>query len=108
MSGGHIPLKLAIKSEMGKVKVSKARSYDKGYKYCSKCTAYYLTDSNRCPYCGNLLRRLPRRRKHMRFKRVNPPPEVLLEANEVKVKLIRRDRMKGVALPQKRVAGGGE
>ncbi|MEM2042218.1 MAG: hypothetical protein QW410_02560 [Nitrososphaerota archaeon] len=39
------------------------RSYAAGYKYCSRCRVYRLTDSVRCPYCGILLRNSPRKKK---------------------------------------------
>lgn len=39
------------------------RSYAAGYKYCSRCRVYHLTDSVRCPYCGILLRNSPRKKK---------------------------------------------
>ncbi|MCS7117812.1 MAG: hypothetical protein NZ957_03400 [Thaumarchaeota archaeon] len=39
------------------------RSYAAGYRYCSRCRVYHLTDSVRCPYCGILLRNSPRKKK---------------------------------------------
>jgi len=44
-------------------KISARRSYAAGYKYCSRCRTYHLTDSVRCPYCGILLRNSPRKKK---------------------------------------------
>ena len=85
----------SFKEGMGRMKtvrISKARSYDGGYKYCSNCSLYYLVEGKRCPYCRTQLRTLPRRRAHIQFKRVNPPPEILNEASEVKVKVVRRVR----------------
>jgi len=80
MSRLHAPLKPA----------TQPKSYERGYRYCSRCAAYYLTDDSRCPCCGGQLRLLPRKRKHIQLKRVIPPPEVLAEAGEVRVRLILR------------------
>ncbi len=44
-------------------KTSARRSYANGYKYCSRCRVYHLTDGVRCPYCGILLRNSPRKKK---------------------------------------------
>ncbi|MCS7095139.1 MAG: hypothetical protein NZ988_04965 [Thaumarchaeota archaeon] len=44
-------------------KVITRRSYAAGYRYCSRCRVYHLTDSVRCPYCGILLRNSPRKKK---------------------------------------------
>lgn len=49
------------------------RSYAAGYKYCSRCRTYHLTDSVRCPYCGILLRNSPRKKKPVDSSRyINP------------------------------------
>ncbi len=45
------------------VQKSSRRSYANGYKYCSRCRVYHLTDGVRCPYCGILLRNSPRKKK---------------------------------------------
>ncbi len=69
-------------------KMSLRRSYANGYKYCSRCRAYYLTDSVRCPYCGILLRNSPRKKKAIEknVKYVRVPPEILEEVAEVATK----------------------
>ena len=67
-------------------KMSLRRSYANGYKYCSRCRVYYLTDSVRCPYCGILLRNSPRKTKSLRnAKVVKVPPDIEKELEEVKV-----------------------
>ena len=66
--------------------MSLRRSYANGYKYCSRCRVYYLTDSVRCPYCGILLRNSPRKKKSLRnAKVVEVPEDILNEAEKVKV-----------------------
>jgi len=35
---------------------SKFSMYDKGYKYCSRCSEAYLTQSEHCPICGRKMR----------------------------------------------------
>ncbi len=64
--------------------------YDNGYKYCRRCEAFYLTDSNRCPVCGRILRNKPRRSKRLNSKAVEITPEVEkeLERIELDVKII--------------------
>jgi len=32
------------------------RKYENGFKYCSRCMRFYLTESVRCPECGTPLR----------------------------------------------------
>jgi len=55
------------------------RSYANGYKYCSRCRTYHLTDKVRCPYCGTLLRNSPRKKKQSgNEKYVEVPAEILL------------------------------
>jgi len=44
-------------------KTTSRRSYANGYKYCSRCRVYHLTEGVRCPYCGILLRNSPRKKK---------------------------------------------
>lgn len=67
-------------------KMSLRRSYANGYKYCSRCRVYYLTDSVRCPYCGILLRNSPRKKKSLRnTKVVKVPSEIEKEASKVEV-----------------------
>ena len=69
-------------------KMSLRRSYANGYKYCSRCRVYYLTDSVRCPYCGILLRNSPRKRKSLRnAKVVEVPEDVVKEAEKVKIEV---------------------
>lgn len=61
------------------VKVGSRRSYANGYKYCSRCRVYHLTDKVRCPYCGTLLRNSPRKKKQPREEKyVEVPAEILL------------------------------
>ena len=38
-------------------------AYDKGRKYCSRCTATFDTESRICPCCSQPLRTKPRGRK---------------------------------------------
>jgi len=69
-------------------KMSLRRSYANGYKYCSRCRVYYLTDSVRCPYCGILLRNSPRKKKSLRnAKVVEVPEDVAKEAERVKIEV---------------------
>jgi len=69
-------------------KMSLRRSYANGYKYCSRCRVYYLTDSVRCPYCGILLRNSPRKKKSLRnAKVVDVPENVVKEAERVKIEV---------------------
>ncbi|MCD6536189.1 MAG: hypothetical protein J7K49_05235 [Thaumarchaeota archaeon] len=69
-------------------KMSLRRSYANGYKYCSRCRVYYLTDSVRCPYCGILLRNSPRKKKSLRnAKVVQIPEDVEKEAAKVKIEV---------------------
>ncbi|MEM3114334.1 MAG: hypothetical protein QXY72_04245 [Nitrososphaerota archaeon] len=66
--------------------MSLRRSYANGYKYCSRCRVYYLTESVRCPYCGILLRNSPRKKKSLRnTKVVRVPPEIEKEASKLEV-----------------------
>ncbi|MCF8884691.1 MAG: hypothetical protein QXK95_04000 [Nitrososphaerota archaeon] len=67
-------------------KMSLRRSYANGYKYCSRCRVYYLTESVRCPYCGILLRNSPRKKKTMRNTKAIKVPEEL-EKELVKIEL---------------------
>jgi uncharacterized paraquat-inducible protein A len=61
------------------MKVSRRRSYANGYKYCSRCRTYYLTDDNRCPYCRILLRVSPRKKSFLKDKKfVKAPEEIVL------------------------------
>ena len=69
-------------------KMSLRRSYANGYKYCSRCRVYYLTDSVRRPYCGILLRNSPRKKKSLRnAKVVQIPEDVEKEAAKVKIEV---------------------
>lgn len=74
-------------------KISYKRSYDGGYRYCSRCGCYYLTDGNRCPRCGTLLRSSPRRKtqwkkaESIKVVRITPDLEKELEKIEVKVRV---------------------
>ena len=73
------------------VKVSSKKSYDDGYKYCSRCRLYYLTDGVRCPCCGTLLRSSPRGRGRRRMARgvnvVQIPPDLERELEKIEVKV---------------------
>lgn len=40
------------------------KSYRNGYRYCSKCRAYYKTEDVRCPECGAPLRTNPKKKKY--------------------------------------------
>lgn len=67
-------------------KMSLRRSYANGYKYCSRCRVYYLTESVRCPYCGILLRNSPRKKKSLRnTKTVKVTPELEKETARLEV-----------------------
>ncbi|MCS7126157.1 MAG: hypothetical protein NZ929_04520 [Aigarchaeota archaeon] len=67
-------------------KMSLRRSYANGYKYCSRCRVYYLTESVRCPYCGILLRNSPRKKKSLRnTKTVKVTPELEKETAKLEV-----------------------
>lgn len=69
-------------------KMSLRRSYANGYKYCSRCRVYYLTDSVRCPYCGILLRNSPRKKKSLRSAKViEISRDVEEEATRVKIEV---------------------
>ena len=77
---------LAYKRE---IKVTSRRGYAKGYKYCSRCRLYILTDRVRCPYCGVILRNSPRK-KHRRageVKAVEIPPDLERELDEIEVRV---------------------
>ncbi|MEN2974543.1 MAG: hypothetical protein ABDH32_03060 [Candidatus Caldarchaeales archaeon] len=66
--------------------MSLRRSYANGYKYCSRCRVYYLTESVRCPYCGILLRNSPRKKKSLRnTKTVKVTPELEKETARLEV-----------------------
>ena len=73
------------------IKVSSKRSYDNGYKYCSRCGLYILMDGVRCPYCGVLLRNSPRRKSYWRrvgnIKAVKVPPNLERELEKIEVKV---------------------
>lgn len=55
--------KMASMQQAETIRYPARRSYAAGYKYCSRCRTYHLTDSVRCPYCGILLRNSPRKKK---------------------------------------------
>lgn len=57
-------------------KTSKRGCYGLGYRYCSKCAMFYLTNTLRCPYCGQRLRCNPRKYKKG-VKRVDPSEGIL-------------------------------
>jgi len=68
-------------------RMGRARSYADGYRYCSRCRAFYLTNSIRCPYCGIPLRMAPRKRKGREPpKAVVVAEDILMEAEEVRVR----------------------
>ena len=69
----------------------KKAAYKLGYKYCSRCQLYYYTDLKRCPNCGCLFRQKPRKRKNT-AKEINPPPEILQEAETIKVHVKHRGK----------------
>jgi uncharacterized paraquat-inducible protein A len=54
---------MATVQQLEQLRTPARRSYAAGYKYCSRCRTYHLTDSVRCPYCGILLRNSPRKKK---------------------------------------------
>jgi len=66
-------------------------TYKLGYKYCSRCQLYYYTDLKRCPNCGCPFRQKPRKRKNT-AKEINPPPEILQEAETIKVHVKHRGK----------------
>jgi uncharacterized paraquat-inducible protein A len=71
-----------------KPQMSLRRSYANGYKYCSRCRIYYLTDSVRCPYCGILLRNSPRKKKSLKnTKVVRIANGLLKEAEKVEIEV---------------------
>jgi len=75
-----------VKKLSGQVKMSLKRSYANGYKYCSRCRAYYKTDDVRCPYCRILLRSSPRKKKFLRnVKTVEALSEVEGESSKIEV-----------------------
>jgi uncharacterized paraquat-inducible protein A len=47
---------------LGKTIASRRSRYLNGFKYCSRCRAYYPADSARCPICNLLLRSKPRKK----------------------------------------------
>jgi rRNA maturation endonuclease Nob1 len=42
------------------------RRYVDGYRYCSRCHCYRETSLDRCPECGTLMRRKPRKKKGLK------------------------------------------
>ena len=72
-----------------RIKVSSKRCYSNGYKYCSRCRVYILTDRARCPYCKTLLRSSPRgkHRRAREVKAVETPPDLERELDKIEVKV---------------------
>jgi len=83
---------MSLPSLTDRLQVSYKKDYSKGYKYCTRCQAFYRVESARCPVCGVLLRSNPRKRKSMRFKalEITPDLERELEKIDVKVKIVRK------------------
>ena len=75
-------------------KVSYRKSYNNGYKYCTRCRAFYKVESTRCPVCGVILRASPRKRKHLEVRSIKISPELERELEKilVKVKIVRKTR----------------
>jgi len=73
-------------------KVSYKKSYNNGYKYCTRCRAFYKTKSPRCPLCNTILRSNPRKRRGMVFKALEVTPELEkeLEKIDLHLKVVRR------------------
>lgn len=44
------------------------RKYENGFKYCSRCMRFYLTESVRCPECGTPLRTSAKKKSDRRKK----------------------------------------
>ena len=72
--------------------VSYKKSYGNGYRYCTRCRAFYKVKSTRCPVCGVILRASPRKRRYVEVRsvRISPELEKELEKIDVKVKIVRR------------------
>jgi len=68
---------MASLQEAQTIRAPPRRSYAAGYKYCSRCRAYHLTDSVRCPYCGILLRNSPRKKKPVDSSRYIKAPTLI-------------------------------
>ena len=63
---------------------SRAKSYADGYRYCSRCRMFYLTNSIRCPYCRIPLRITPRKkRRRVPLRAVAVAEDILREVEEV-------------------------
>jgi hypothetical protein len=71
---------------------SRAKSYLDGYRYCSRCAIFFLTNSVRCPYCGGPLRMRPRKGRDGKgpLRAVSAPEDVLREAEKIRVRLLAR------------------
>ena len=72
---------------MHSFQVSYKKEYDGGYKYCTRCRAFYKVDSTRCPVCNTILRFSPRKRRGTSFKAVKITPELEEELEKIKVDL---------------------
>jgi len=70
----------------------RAKSYLDGYRYCSRCAVFFLTNNIRCPYCGGPLRVRPRKGRDEKgpLKAVSAPEDVLREAEGVRVRVLPR------------------
>lgn len=54
--------------------------YAQGYRFCSRCRIYFKTTAIRCPDCGTLLRKKPRKKKN-RLEAVARPHSVISMAD---------------------------
>ena len=75
-----------------KLHASYKKSYSDGYKYCTRCRAFYKVKSTRCPVCGVILRASPRKRRGLDVKSVEVSPELEkeLEGIQVNMKIVRK------------------
>jgi uncharacterized paraquat-inducible protein A len=83
---------MSWQSLVKRIKVSYKKIYSRGFRYCTRCRAFYKTGSSRCPVCGTLLRINPRKRRGMSFKAVEITPELEreLESIQVNLKMVRK------------------
>ena len=76
--------------------------YLQGYKFCTRCRAFYYTDGIRCPNCGAILRTRPRKKNAWPHRpAIKPSEEVLREAEKVRVKVKRKEEPSLLPLPPK-------
>ncbi|MEM0461270.1 MAG: hypothetical protein QXS96_05115 [Candidatus Caldarchaeum sp.] len=50
--------------------------YALGYRFCSRCRTYFKTRAIRCPDCGTLLRKKPRRKRNRLETSTRPHPVI--------------------------------